>query len=63
MLESEQKRFSFWDALLLASAGEAGCEAVISEDMRPGAMFGGVRIIPAFDKAGGISPEADALLA
>jgi len=63
MTVAGQKRFAFWDALLLASAGEAGCEAVISEDMHPGAMLGPVRVVPAFDTAGNISPEADALLA
>jgi predicted nucleic acid-binding protein len=55
-------RFSFWDALLLATAEAGGCEAIISEDMHPGAMLGRVRVVPAFDGAGNISPEADALL-
>ena len=32
--------FSFWDALLLATAEAAGCTAVISEDMADGAAIG-----------------------
>ena len=63
MSAAEQKLFSFWDALLLACADERGCEAVISEDMHPGAVLGRVRVVPAFDRAGSISAEADALLA
>lgn len=55
-------RFQFFDALLLATAGAAGCEAVISEDMANGAAFAGVRVVAAFDSAGGIGAEAIALL-
>jgi predicted nucleic acid-binding protein len=35
-------RFSFWDALFLATAAEAGCAAVISEDFHDGARMGAV---------------------
>jgi predicted nucleic acid-binding protein len=54
-------RFQFWDAMLLATAGAAGCTALITEDMAPGDAFAGVTIVPAF--AGrDISPEAASLL-
>ena len=55
-------RFRFYDALLLATAGAAGCAAVISEDMQDGAQLGNVRAIAAFDTAGGVSAGARALL-
>lgn len=56
-------RFGYWDALLLATAAEAGCAAVISEDMAPGATLGGVRVVPAFaGDAAAPSPEALAVL-
>jgi predicted nucleic acid-binding protein len=55
-------RFAFWDAMLLATADEAGCEAVISEDMAPGAAVGGVRVVGAFDPLGGVSADARSLL-
>jgi predicted nucleic acid-binding protein len=55
-------QFQFYDALLMATAASAGCEAVISEDMHPGARLGGVRVVAAFDSAGGIGAEALALL-
>lgn len=58
---SEAGRFGYWDAMLLATAGEAGCTAVISEDMAPGATLGPVRLVPAF-RDGAASPEALALL-
>ena len=35
---------SYWDALLVATASEAGCAFVLSEDMADGGMLGGVRI-------------------
>ncbi len=55
-------RFSFWDAMLLATAAQSGCTALISEDMAPGAKLGPVRVIPAFAGAD-VSPEARAVLA
>ena len=54
--------FQFYDALLLATPGAAGCEAIISEDMHPGARLGGVRVVAAFAAAAGIGAEAEALL-
>jgi predicted nucleic acid-binding protein len=41
-LAFEAGRFGLWDALLLATAGEAGCSLVLSEDMQDGAEFAGV---------------------
>jgi predicted nucleic acid-binding protein len=29
-------RFTFWDGLILASAAEAGCRLLLSEDLQPG---------------------------
>ena len=37
-------RLGFWDAMLLATAGEAGCSIVLSEGMQDGARFGGVTV-------------------
>jgi len=55
-------RFSYWDALLLATAAEAGCAAAISEDMADGAALGSIRVVPAFAGDGGVNPAARALL-
>ena len=52
---------SYWDALLLATAAEAGCVAVLTEDLADGATLAGVRVINPF--AGDtLSPDAEALL-
>lgn len=45
---SERGRWSYWDALLLATAGEAGCSLVISEDMHDGARLGDVSVLDPF---------------
>lgn len=57
------RRFSYWDALLLATAAEAGCAALISEDMGAGAALAGCRVVTAFAPNGDASPAALALLA
>jgi len=55
-------RFQFFDALLLTTARDAGCAAVISGDMADGAELNGVRVVAAFEPDGTISPRATALL-
>lgn len=55
-------RFSNWDALLLATAAEAGCAAAISEGMAESAALGSIRVAPAFTGDGGVNPAARALL-
>jgi predicted nucleic acid-binding protein len=48
-------RASYWDGLLVATASEAGCTLVLSEDMWDGAVLGGVRIHKPFTADGAIS--------
>ncbi len=55
-------RLQFFDALLLATARDAGCGALITEDMDAHTQLDGVRVIAAFDRRGGISAAALALL-
>lgn len=55
-------RLSYWDALLLATAAEAGCAAAISEDMAEGAALGSIHVVPAFTGDGSVNPAARALL-
>ncbi|HWE07195.1 MAG TPA: PIN domain-containing protein [Rhizomicrobium sp.] len=55
--ESARGRFSFWDAVLLASAAEAGCSVILSEDMHDGARLGSIAICNPFG-AKGLSPAA-----
>jgi predicted nucleic acid-binding protein len=45
---AEEHRLSFYDALIVASAIEAGCDLLYSEDMQPGRTIGGLSIINPF---------------
>jgi predicted nucleic acid-binding protein len=61
----ERNRLAFWDALLLATAGQAGCTAVVSEDMADGARLGRVRVRHPFAGTGSalaIAPGVRSLL-
>jgi predicted nucleic acid-binding protein len=40
--------FSFWDALVLRSAKQAGCSVLLSEDMQESREIDGVRIVNPF---------------
>lgn len=44
-------RASYWDALLLATAAEGGCRAVLTEDMADGALVEGVLVMNPFGSA------------
>ena len=53
---------SYWDALLLASADEAGCTTLLSEDMGSGERLGSVEIVNPFAPGGELSARARELL-
>ena len=59
--ESARGRFPFWDAVLLASAAEAGCTLILSEAMQDGARLGSISVCNPF-AAEGISARARDLL-
>jgi predicted nucleic acid-binding protein len=40
--------FSFWDALVLRMASQAGCSVLLSEDLQHGQEIDGVRIVNPF---------------
>ena len=58
---SVEGRFSYWDALLLATAAEAGCNTAISGDLAGDVTLGSIRVVKAF-AGGGVSAAARALL-
>jgi predicted nucleic acid-binding protein len=39
---------SIWDAMILASAAELGCDLVLTEDMKAGEVIAGVRVVNPF---------------
>jgi len=55
-------RASYWDALLIATAAEGGCTAILTEDLADGSRLGPVRIINPFTPSGGLSTAAKELL-
>jgi predicted nucleic acid-binding protein len=54
-------RAHYWDALLVATAAEAGCSFVLTEDMADGDSFAGVTVLNPFSGAS-LAPEARRLL-
>jgi predicted nucleic acid-binding protein len=55
-------RASYWDALLVNTAAEAGCTAILTEDLADGTEFAGIRVINPFAGTS-LSAAAEALLA
>ena len=51
---------SFWDAMIWATARQAGCSTVVSEDMQDGRRLGGVEFVDPF-AAEAVSRVADML--
>lgn len=58
---SASGRASYWDALLVATAAEAGCTAILTEDLADGSSLAGVRVINPFDGTA-LAPAAEAQL-
>jgi predicted nucleic acid-binding protein len=55
-------RASYWDALLVATAAEAGCTLILSEDMADGSTLGGVEIHNPFTRTGQLTARTRRLL-
>jgi predicted nucleic acid-binding protein len=45
---ASHRRASYWDALLVATAAEGGCTAILTEDLADGAVLDGARIVNPF---------------
>jgi predicted nucleic acid-binding protein len=46
------ERLAYWDALLITTAAEAGCDLVLTEDMHDGLLLNGVHIHHPFGSDG-----------
>jgi len=45
MSEARQRhQLSFWDALIVSAAVEAGCKSILTEDLNDGQELDGVRV-------------------
>lgn len=62
LADSLAGRASYWDALLVATAAEAGCTLILTEDLADGSRLGRVEIHNPFNPAGGMTPRARQLL-
>jgi len=58
---SERGRLGFWDALMVATARQAGCSVLLSEDMADGTKPEGVIVLNPF-KGPNLPPAVAALL-
>ena len=45
---AQEHGFSFFDALIVAATIEAGCDTLLTEDMRAGRRIGGLRLVNPF---------------
>lgn len=63
LTDAVAERASYWDALLIATAAEAGCTLVLTEDLQDGSTLGGVEIHNPFAPGGGLTARARRLLA
>lgn len=61
LTEATKGRFSSWDAVLLASAEEAGCTLMLSEDMHDGAKLGNITVRNPFGAKGLTAVAKEAL--
>lgn len=57
------RRTSYWDALLIATAAEAGCSLILTEDLADGTTLSRVEIHNPFTPAGGLTRRVRRLLA
>jgi hypothetical protein len=62
MADAAAGRASYWDALFVTTAGQAGCTIVLTEDMSDGGILGGLEIHNPFAAAGGLADLACRLL-
>ena len=51
---------SFWDAMLWATARQAGCDCILSEDFQDGRSLGGVTFLNPFEPRN--APRLDRVL-
>jgi predicted nucleic acid-binding protein len=45
----DQAKLDYWDGLILATAEQAGCHYLLSEDFQPGKHYGTVTVVNPFE--------------
>ncbi len=49
----DHAQINFWDALIVASAEQAGCRYLLSEDFQAGRRFGALTVVNPFERSPG----------
>ncbi len=49
----QQARLSFWDAMIIGSAGKLGCRVIYLEDLNAGQVIAGVQVVNPFFESDG----------
>jgi len=62
LADAVARRASYWDALLIATAAEAGCSLILTENLADGATLSGVEIHNPFNPSGGLTRRVRRLL-
>jgi len=62
LAHAAERRASYWDALMIATASEAGCALILTEDLQDGARLRSVGIHNPFARSGRLTGEARQLL-
>jgi predicted nucleic acid-binding protein len=62
LADAAARRASYWDALLIATAGEAGCTTILTENLADGGVLAGVQIHNPFAAQGGFTDHTRRLL-
>lgn len=62
LADAVARRASYWDALLIATAAEAGCTLILTEDLADGTTLSGVEIHNPFTRGGGLTRRVQRLL-
>lgn len=44
-----QYHISFWDAMVIRSATQLGCQLILSEDLNPGQVYQGIKLVNPFE--------------
>jgi len=62
LADAVARRASYWDALLIATAAEAGCTLILTEHLRHRGRLGGIEIHNPFTRGGGLTRRVQRLL-
>jgi predicted nucleic acid-binding protein len=45
---ADRHQLSMWDAMIVAASAQSSCSTLLSDDLAPGAKYGGVEVVNPF---------------